>query len=266
MKMDNKRPIDIIQYKDWLKKEHGISITERIKNYYESVAKKIHSDFKKSDFWLSLTNNLNIIQQEYVLEKKYELFIGDTNTDLYIKPFDSYLLKTYRRNVVDNKSWPDPPREGWILPNINFSEINDIIRTCFIVKYLDGVTFLVDKIQILCEESKLEYSVDYEAKEEGYYAAHNYVTFPCEIPGEDWDTTNIKILIELQVTTQLQEVIRKLLHKYYEDRRKSLVKSEIKWQWEYKSNEFATNYLGHILHYIEGMIMDVRDKQEESKL
>jgi len=264
--MDNTRPTNITEYKDWLQKDHKIKITDRTINYYDSVTKKIRSDFEKSNLWQSLTAQMQRIHQEYVVQKKYDLFIGNTKVDLNIKTFDSYLLKTFRKNVIDNTIWPDPPNEGWIFPNNGFSKINDIIRTCFIVKYLDGVDFLVDKIQVLCKESNLEHSVDFEAKEEGYYAAHSYVTFPCEIPGEDWDTTNIKALIELQVTTQLQEVIRKLLHKYYEDRRKSLVKSEIKWQWEYKSNEFATNYLGHILHYIEGMIMDVRDKQEESKL
>jgi len=29
--------------------------------------------------------------------------------------------------------------------------------------------------------------------------------------------------------------------------------------------EFAANYLGHILHYIEGMIIDVRDKNREGE-
>ena len=66
----------------------------------------------------------------------------------------------------------------------------------------------------------------------------------------------------MQITTQLQEVIRKLLHKHYESRRKRTTPDELKWQWDYKSDEFSANYLGHILHYIEGMIMEVRDKQE----
>jgi len=81
----------------------------------------------------------------------------------------------------------------------------------------------------------------------------------------NWDTIFIKISIELQITTQLQEVIRKLLHNYYEERRIRLKEEDLKWQWDYRSDEFATNYLGHILHYIEGMIMDIREKQEEKK-
>ncbi|GAI51334.1 unnamed protein product [marine sediment metagenome] len=54
-----------------------------------------------------------------------------------------------------------------------------------------------------------------------------------------------------------------MLHKYYEETRKRLEKEDIKWQWNYKSDEFVANYLGHILHYVEGMIMEIREKQKE---
>jgi hypothetical protein len=53
------------------------------------------------------------------------------------------------------------------------------------------------------------------------------------------------------------------LHKYYEERRKRIKEENIKWQWNYKSDEFTVNYLGHILHYVEGMIMEVRETQKE---
>ena len=115
----------------------------------------------------------------------------------------------------------------------------------------------------MCKECKVKCKVDFEAKEEGYYAAHMYVTNKFEIPKMGLGTEFVNVRIEFQITTQLQEVIIKLLHKYYEKRRKQekLIEN-IKWQWDYKSDEFATNYLGHILHYIEGMIMERREKME----
>ena len=79
----------------------------------------------------------------------------------------------------------------------------------------------------------------------------------------DFKTEKIMVSIEIQITTQLQEVIKKLLHKYYEERRKRIEKPSVKWQWDYKSDEFSTNYLGHILHYVEGMIMDIRESRLE---
>ena len=118
----------------------------------------------------------------------------------------------------------------------------------------------------MCKECNVKCKVDYEAKEEGYYAAHMYATDKYEIPKMELGTEFVVVNIEIQITTQLQEVILKLLHKYYEERRKQekLIEN-IKWQWDYKSDEFATNYLGHILHYIEGMIMERREEMEVKK-
>ena len=39
----------------------------------------------------------------------------------------------------------------------------------------------------------------------------------------------------------------------------------MKWQWDYKSDEFSANYLGHILHYVEGMIVEIREKQKKEE-
>jgi ppGpp synthetase/RelA/SpoT-type nucleotidyltranferase len=187
--------------------------------------------------------------------------LDSTPPELKTKPFDSFLNKTFRKNVVNNIKWPEPPDGGWILPNNWFQHINDMVRTYLVVKYLDGVNFLVSNLEELCYETECPCKVDYEAKQEGYYAAHVYVSFTCDIPRPDWDTKKEAILFEIQITTQLQEVIRRLLHKYYERRRAEVSKADITWQWDYKSEEFAANYLGHILHYVEGMIMDVRDKK-----
>ena len=54
-----------------------------------------------------------------------------------------------------------------------------------------------------------------------------------------------------------------MLHRYYEENRVNLSNDDIIWQWDYTKPEFTTNYLGHILHYLEGMIMEVRDKKME---
>jgi hypothetical protein len=92
-----------------------------------------------------------------------------------------------------------------------------------------------------------------------------YIKQEFEVPKMVWDTEKIDVSIEIQITTQLQEAIRRLLHKHYEERRKCIRTEEKIWQWDYKSEEFATNYLGHILHYVEGMITDIREKQKGDK-
>jgi hypothetical protein len=211
-------------------------------------------------FWQRLAQDLTSINQEYYLKTGYYLLFEGKLPELLRKPFDSFLLKTFRINVFDNDYWPDPPTGGWLLPDTWFSRINDMVRTCFVVKYLDGVQFLASQLSQRSSDAGYTCRVDYEAKEEGYYAAHFYTCFPCEIPRQDWDTRDEVIPIEMQITTQLQEVIRRLLHTYYERRRGDRSSTDLKWQWDYKSEEFGANYLGHILHYLEGMIMEVRDK------
>jgi len=259
--METQRPKDIAEYKKWFKESHQVEISARTETYYNAVISKAAADFCASDFWQSLSSDLVQINQEYYLNTNYDLLIERAPPELQTKPFDSFFLKTFRQNVLSNGNWPEPPDSGWLLPDNWFSRINDTVRTYFVVKYLDGVDFLASQCAERARAASHESRVDFEAKEEGYYAAHFYVTFPCEVPCEDWDTRDETISVEIQITTQLQEVIRRLLHKYYEQRRGECPTSNVKWQWDYRSDEFAANYLGHILHYVEGMIMDVRDKR-----
>ena len=262
--MNSKKPKDINEYKKWLKDKHKIEITDQTQRYYESVTNKIKLDFEKSDFWNQLNENLREYNGEYLGRTGYHLFIPGLKPELDLKPFDSFLLKTFRKNILENKRWCDEPEDGWVLPNNWYSRINDIIRTLFEVKYLDGVEFMISKIKSICEDRGMECKIFLKATEEGYYAAHLYTRQEFEIPKVTWDTKDVDVSIEIQITTQLQEVIRKLLHKYYEDSRKRIEREEnIKWQWDYKNDEFVANYLGHILHYVEGMIMEIREKQKE---
>lgn len=238
-----------------------VDISARSRTYYEAVVSKAATDFRTAKFWQTLKSELEEINQQYFMRTNYYLFVEAIMPEPCTKPFDSFLLKTFRQNVLGNDKWPEPPDGGWLLPENWFSRVNDTVRTYFVVKYLDDVNFLAAQLADRSTAAGYDYRVDYEAKEEGYYAAHFYITFPCEVPSEDWDTKEQTISIEIQITTQLQEVIRRLLHKYYEQRRVERPKPDVKWQWDYRSDEFAANYLGHILHYVEGMIMDVRDKR-----
>jgi hypothetical protein len=191
------------------------------------------------------------------------LFTSLDPPELALKDYKSVLLKSFRKNVLNNDRWPEAPVDGWVLPDTWFGQIKDIVRTTFVVKYLDGVANLTDELGEICERHSVPWSADYEAREEGYYASHFSLSVPVEIPQVTWDTDIIDLKVELQVTTQLQEVIRRLTHRQYEMRRLRIEEPTTKWQWDYKSDEFKPNYLGHILHYVEGMIMEIRDGRSD---
>lgn len=263
--MCDKKPADLNQYHKWIEENYNIKISKKTANHYNTVALKVLNDFKNNQFWKTLTKNIQTYNEEYLLKTSYPLFSGSTEApQLNLKPFDSFLLKTFRNNVLRNKNWPKPPPNGWDTPVNWLSRGNDIVRTCFVVKYLDGVEFLINEIEALASESGFECWKYYVAGNDGYYAAHFYIKNSYEVPSFDFDTEQIDMTVELQITSQLQEVIRKLLHKHFEKRRKRLDAPDIEWQWNYKCDEFSTNYLGHILHYIEGMIMEVRDGNKKT--
>ena len=255
------KPTDLSAYTDWLVREHNVGALSRHKRHYEFVALKVLTDFETSDFWEKLNKQLPDVRSEYRAANDDPLFVVDENgtPELLRKTFQSFFLKTYRRNVLDNRSWPNAPDGGWLLPASWFEKVSDIVRTLFVVKYLDGVEFLATKIQTLSKDCGLACEVEFQAREEGYYAAHISIIQDFDIPTMVFDTFRASIPIEIQITTQLQEVIRGLLHKHYEERRINTQSFDIKWQWDYKCAEFSTNYLGHILHYVEGMIMGIRE-------
>lgn len=262
--MNSRKPKYPDEYKKWLKQEHEAEISDQIVMNYDSVTETLKKDFAESDFWVTLPDNLREFDSEYHLQKQYRLLLTvEGESKLHIKPFDSFLLKTFRKNILENDHWPNEPEGGWILPNNWYSRINDIIRTLVVVKYLDGVEFMVEKMSSLLKQHSMTCDAFFEAKEEGYYAAHLYAKREFEIPRLLWDTERIMVSIEIQITTQLQEAIRRLIHKYYEKRRELIKEEDIKWQWNYRNDEFTANYLGHILHYVEGMIMAIREKQKE---
>jgi hypothetical protein len=261
--MDQEKPKNIDEYKTWLQKQQRVEITARTKTYYESVTNSALRTIQGSQFWADLRGNLREIGDTYLLRTGYLLFTSSDQPALLTKSFDSVVSKSFRKNVIANRNWPNPPQAGWILPENWFTRVGDLVRTLLVVKYLDGVRFLVERIEKIAQTTAAPCKCFFEARDEGYYAAHVYVSQKCEVPSIAWDTELIDMRLEIQVTTQLQEVIRRLLHGYYETARESK-KSDMPWQWNFDKDEFFANNLGHILHYVEGMIVDVRKRQKES--
>ena len=257
------KPLDTEKYVKWLGYRHKIVDLKEHQRHYEKVVPKMNQQFANSPFWVQWSSNLREFNDEFRSDTGYPLLSPLDIPNLEPKEWENFLDKTHRKNVITNPNWPKPPPGGWILPNNWFSKINDIIRTSVVVKYLDGVDFLIKRTNSLCKQHKKEEAnCDFEAKAEGYYAAHMYIAEEFEIPTSGWDTEKVRGTVEIQITTQIQEVIRSLLHKYYEETRSRILpESEMVWQWRYESPEFTTYYLGHILHYVEGMIMAAREKE-----
>ncbi len=113
--MTDKKPSDIKEYKEWLKRNHKIEVTDSTRVYYESVVNKIKSDLQNADCWSKLIQSLDDLNAEYLLRTGYPLLMPALQPELYAKPFESFLLKTFRKNIIDNRAWPNAPRDGYSL-------------------------------------------------------------------------------------------------------------------------------------------------------
>lgn len=252
-------------YQNWFKDKFEVDLDSKPASVYQYVIQMLYRDFEDSCFWKEFLSNIPNYNDEYYLINGYSLLKIEP-IPIFQKSYESLINKTFRKNILLNENYPEAPKGGWITPENWFSEIKDLLRTTITVRYLDGVQFISNKIKELAEKNNYSFLVDFEAREEGYYAAHITIEGKFNIVDVDWNVKEINFPMEIQVTTQLQEVIKGLLHKMYEEVRVSPpLEKNLKWQWDYKCMEFSSNYLGHILHFVEGMILEVRDKQKQKQ-
>ncbi len=249
------------EFVKWMEAKFGIP-NEQARSNYESNAARLLKSFQTHPLWCRIGEQLREWDTEYFKEKGVHLFVNSKLPEVVFKPFNSLINKAYRKNCLNNKSFPDEPEKGWISPYSWYDKIHDIVRTSFIVKYLDGVKYLDQKLFLVSREEGCKYECSYEAHDDGYYAAHVSVVLGLPIVEMDWQESVHEIEVEIQITTELQEMVKSLLHKFYEDNRRKTIPKDYKWQWDYHNEQFVPNYLGHLAHYLEGMIVEIRDKQK----
>lgn len=256
---DQTKPPSFDEYSTWLGAIHGVDVT-REKAKYETAAVKAVQVASTSEFWTTFLSQKQEISDSYLGRTGYPLFAFSDVPPPEAKSWTSFLLKSFRRNVLDNNNWPQKPAKGWLLPDNWMTDVSDIVRTMVVVKYLDGVQYLAESLEGVAALARTSFRSDLEARETGYYAAHTHVSLTVDLPDDSWTYQRTDMEMEIQVTTQLQEVIGRLTHQQYEKRRVQPAAASEGWQWDHKSEAFQPNYLGHLLHYAEGMIMEVRER------
>lgn len=117
------RPENVSQYRKWLLKRHGVRVDIALQNYYETVVSRLRNAFLASDLWKQLAAGLAECDDKYLARTGYPLLLTRPAPELRSKPFDSYILKTFRKNVLSNDLWPEPPKQGWVLPGRDFSRV-----------------------------------------------------------------------------------------------------------------------------------------------
>ena len=257
------------EYPRWCRDNLEMPAINAVRTYYNSLVSDIKSQVESSDVWRCLTDHIATLDEEYYANTSYDLFTTTAPPALLTKPFESLLDKTYRLNVMQNQEFPNPPASGWVSPVQPFQSIRDLIRARLVVKYVDGVSLTADELMEICKSQGCHSRVDLEATPEGYYAAHLYWKTEVQAYDMDFDPFRLKLYIEIEITTQIQEVVQRLLHSFYEKRRSRLEQAipsvdAVPWEWDsLGTNEFTASYMGHMLHYIDATIVDVRSRHAQ---
>jgi Region found in RelA / SpoT proteins len=178
---------------------------------------------------------------------------------LQIKPFISAMHKMYRRNVVFNRNYPNPPPDGRIEPSRLYEGIDDLIRTRIVCKYMDGPQFVCERLTEHCNRVGVSSQYRDLGTDAGYYAWHFYFQSPVVLM-LNGEVQERHLWVEIQLTTQLAEVITSLTHGLYAERREGAPEAKHGvWKWDAGSQRFRSAYLGHGLHLLEGVIQTFRD-------
>jgi ppGpp synthetase/RelA/SpoT-type nucleotidyltranferase len=212
---------------------------------------------------------LKIYNEEYISKYNFELFEKLDKIKIYKKPYDSMIEKCFRRDILEKGALNifldgnyDELAENYIehTPFNCYSKFKDIIRTRITTRYMDGALIFLDHLKKLADECPLGYDEEYKAQDDGYYALHLNLSYIFEIPDLTRNTIKCDSKVEFQINTSIQNLLVELTHGYYETRRHGLKKPSVEWQWTCDCEEFTPYYLGHITHYIEGTMVNIRNK------
>lgn len=210
---------------------------------------------------------------------------GETELRISVKSWESAIDKLYRLNVEENRTQGEPPcvptifelaRDGelqreyrdqahqgtdWITPQKIHLFADDLVRTKFVVPFVDGVINVSNRIEQLAELHGHPHYKRYHAKDSGYHARHIYIVMDTVLPGQ----SESKITLEVKILTKLQDTLGELTHLLYELKRTGQVetKKKRKLAWEIESEDFSASYLGHSAHYLESEIVNLKHKLEK---
>ncbi|EIV8646623.1 TPA: hypothetical protein NJ448_004524 [Vibrio parahaemolyticus] len=254
------KPEGIEEYIEWAAENIGSQFNDQpLESLYETNMNNVFNGVSQHPFFVGFSNKARTWQTSYKEATNSDLFTDSNEPKLLVKPYSSVVEKTYRQNVLWNKKFPETPKGGWYDHSNLYCRLNDLVRGSMVCRFIDGPKFVANAIRAYAKEFNLESRQYSQERDDGYYAYHVYVKFPVTVYGLDWSKSDTFVEVEIQITTQLQEVLRSLTHKFYETQRLQSNTDRGKWKWEFKSSRFKVGYLSHTLHLLESVILESRD-------
>lgn len=226
---------------------------------YATRITELFGSVRDSLFWQDLLRNLKTWDDEFYASVEESLLHSNDLPILNEKSFRSAMEKAFRKDCLHNSKWPDPANgSAFLEPHTHHTGLNDLVRTTITVRFLDGAEFLAKRIEQLASQHGLRCEIERKADPSGYYAIHLSVFLAADVTTSSWARETITFQFEIQIPTVTQSSFRAVSHRLYERARIAPPDENSQWQWAPESLPFQTQYLGHILHYVDGMLVETR--------
>lgn len=250
-------------YEMWAQEKLKCEFGSKIKNQFESNTASILAQVEASPFCQELPAFLLECEKEYEHTHSVKLLMTPEAPKFLKKSYESSVDKSYRSNILENPNWPDEPDWKWTTTSNWYSQINDIVRTTIVCKYLDGPAFLANKLESLGKKYVLKPKIKSQGRDSGYYAQHFYAKQKIVLLDDKWQQTEALVKFEIQITTQMQELLRALSHTFYQEQRLAQDQND-DWKWDHKSPRFRSSFMGHTLHLLEGTMLELREQKNKA--
>ena len=272
-----------IEFKNWAKRELLLDFdSDKMRKHFKSNQSTVFRDAEEHPFFEGFGKKLTLWEEEYKEGRDITLFIlnrdraGNAIVPLYRKEYSSVVNKAYRHNYVNNNNFKgrksDFPTykwckvKDWLTPENWFQILNDTVRTMVVCQYIDGPVFLFERIKAWADECSIGCREAVRAEDSGYYAYHLYPKVPTSV-WENGILEDREVEVEIQLTTRLQASFYQVAHARYEYSRnksrptseKEIEEQKKKERWTFKSPDFRVSYMGHTLHLLEAVMLDIRD-------
>jgi len=198
---------------------------------------------------------------------------GEGEFRVVAKSWESVIDKLFRINIEENELFSNPPiaptiedraakqkghLQRWITPDIVHEVADDLLRTKFVVPFVDGVVDVGNRITKAIDDCGLRRFRRFHAKDSGYHARHYYIILPVPTPSGG-DAT---VALEVKVLTTMQDTLGELTHLLYEKHRTGEISAEKKRKvaWQFGTSDFMATYLGHSGHFLEASVAELKDQ------
>ena len=246
--------LSLDEYLDWHKTKLSEDLSDTsLEKSFAINSGNLLSSVGLHAFFKDLQRKLTELESDGILAANEASSFG-----LVKKGYASVVNKIYRRNCHWNRNWPNKPKGGWIKFSDVYSIFDDIIRGTIVTRYLDGGELIGQQLSEIGDKHSIAVEVSPRATDQGHYAWHVYITTPHDVI-VDGTVQTVELKCEIQIITLLQSVLKGLTHQFYEKSRIADAGRPVERRWQFHSPEFKGEYLGHTLHLVDSMLVELRE-------